>query len=70
MFKFILALSIANAAPGSYQYVASFKQPVDGVPCSLDDIQVPQSCIIHPPHKTIQGDYNVCTYLVTCRDDQ
>ena len=71
MIQLLLTLALASTdTQDTYQYVESIKQEVDGVACSVDDIrlrgQPGEVCLIDPPKKHIYGDYNVCTYLVTC----
>ena len=71
MIQLFLAFALASSEPqDQYQYVESIKQKVDGVPCSIDEVNLRGQpgvvCLIDPPKKHIYGDYNVCTYLVTC----
>ena len=70
MIQIFLSMALAGAANPSYEYVDSYKQDVDGVPCSIDALKLPDEpgliCLAHPPKKKVYGDYNVCTFLVSC----
>jgi len=67
----LLQLIISFAMADTYDYVHTEVQKVDGRPCEVFVPMIPEKmmCVAGIPTKTIYGDYNTCTWLVSCKED-